>query len=703
LHPSDFSLVIATARKEAERTVKAADRAALASFAPVFEIRGRNLWMMHAGVTADLGLVVAEKGDLGPRGVDGNNGRDGLDGKSGIDGQDGRNGADGRDGVDGNDGADGKDGVGVSKAYVSDAGYLILEFTDGRKVTAGYVKGKDGKDGAGGQILFGGGSGSQGGGGEGGASAWGEITGTLSAQTDLQSALDAKASTASLSGYQPLSSVLTATTASYTTAEAAKLSGISPSATANSSDAALRDRTTHTGNAPFLDGVQIQIGTGADLKIYHDGANSFIDNATGTLNLRGGVDITNAAGTETMARFVPDDGVYLRFNNTARLWTTGTGAEVFGNIVVSGTVDGRDVSVDGTKLDGIASGATANSADATLLNRTNHTGTQLAATISDFATAADAQVAAGITGKQDTLVSATNIKTINGASVLGAGDLTVASTAPVVTTFDYTGAIQSYSIPAGATKLHITNIGGGGNGGAGFSRTAGSAGGGGGGGGAGGVSNAEFIVSKLGVSTLYVSPCVSSGGNVGYVSLAANSTAQNLISRVGAGANATNGTAAAAGGAGAAGTVATIAQQVLASLGIAGFLPGQIGAAGGVHTGAVGASVTWGNTGITNCSGAGGAGCTTTNFAGGAITGNGAVVTNLTGGIAGGGAGQDGVEYTGRQMWTGGSGGGSNNTGTGGAGGAGAIGCGGGGGGAGVTGGAGGAGGNGRIIITAFF
>jgi hypothetical protein len=40
-----------------------------------------------------------------------------------------------------------------------------------------------------------------------------------------------------------------------------------------------------------------------------------------------------------------------------------------------------------TKLDGIAAGATANDTDANLKNRANHTGTQLAATISDFGTA----------------------------------------------------------------------------------------------------------------------------------------------------------------------------------------------------------------------------------------------------------------------------------------------------------------------------
>lgn len=49
---------------------------------------------------------------------------------------------------------------------------------------------------------------------------------------------------------------------------------------------------------------------------------------------------------------------------------------------------------DKTKLDGIATGATANSSDATLLARGNHTGTQLASTVSDFSEAVDDRVAA---------------------------------------------------------------------------------------------------------------------------------------------------------------------------------------------------------------------------------------------------------------------------------------------------------------------
>jgi len=173
LHPNDLPIIAALARKEVERFAKTADRAALQAFSPTFEIRDRNLFMMHGGIIADLGPVVAEKGDIGPRGVNGMNGRDGVDGKDGIDGKDGRDGKDGTDGKDGQDGQDGEDGVGVATAYVSAAGYLIIELSNGRKITAGYVKGKDGKDGKGGDILFGGASGQSG-----GSSDWADITGT---------------------------------------------------------------------------------------------------------------------------------------------------------------------------------------------------------------------------------------------------------------------------------------------------------------------------------------------------------------------------------------------------------------------------------------------------------------------------------------------------------------------------------------------
>jgi hypothetical protein len=54
---------------------------------------------------------------------------------------------------------------------------------------------------------------------------------------------------------------------------------------------------------------------------------------------------------------------------------------------------------DKTKLDGVATGATANSSDATLLNRANHTGTQSAGTITGLATVATTGAYADLTGK----------------------------------------------------------------------------------------------------------------------------------------------------------------------------------------------------------------------------------------------------------------------------------------------------------------
>ena len=53
----------------------------------------------------------------------------------------------GTDGANGKDGADGKDGISIENASVDDSGKLVLELSDGNKITAGVVKGTDGADG----------------------------------------------------------------------------------------------------------------------------------------------------------------------------------------------------------------------------------------------------------------------------------------------------------------------------------------------------------------------------------------------------------------------------------------------------------------------------------------------------------------------------------------------------------------------------
>lgn len=175
---------------------------------------------------------------------------------------------------------------------------------------------------------------------------------------------------------------------------------------------------------------------------------------------------------------------------------SGTDAGVpLGNGTNAGASLNDYTTAEKTKLSGIATGATANSSDATLLARANHTGTQTASTISDIQTTitnntavlantakvsnathtgdvtganaltlstvnsnvgsfgsasktttqtvnakglttaisqqdiaiAESQVTnltTDLAAKQATLVSGTNIKTINSASILGSGDIT---------------------------------------------------------------------------------------------------------------------------------------------------------------------------------------------------------------------------------------------------------------------------------------
>jgi Phage tail repeat like len=66
----------------------------------------------------------------------------------------------------------------------------------------------------------------------------------ISDVSGLQAALDAKQGAGD---YQPLTNVLSNTTAAFTAAQESKLYGIAPSATVNAADADLRDRATHTG------------------------------------------------------------------------------------------------------------------------------------------------------------------------------------------------------------------------------------------------------------------------------------------------------------------------------------------------------------------------------------------------------------------------------------------------------------------------
>ena len=167
---------------------------------------------------------------------------------------------------------------------------------------------------------------------------------------------------------------------------------------------------------------------------------ALLDVATAALKgLMSGADKTKLDGVATGATANSADATLLaRANHTGtQLAATISDATLAGHAMLTAattaaqtalldaattTLKGLLTGTDKTKLDGVATGATANSADATLLARANHTGTQLAATISDLATAVAATAA--VTANTAKVTNATHT-----GDVTGAGALTIAANA----------------------------------------------------------------------------------------------------------------------------------------------------------------------------------------------------------------------------------------------------------------------------------
>ena len=110
--------------------------------------------------------------------------------------------------------------------------------------------------------------------------------------------------------------------------------------------ASVRGRNNLTGgDIKFGDGDEAQFGDDVDLKIYHDGSDGYIDNATGQLYIRD----TNAAGTnrihiqpksgESSIIATEDGSVDLYYDGTKKFETSSTGVTVVGDLSVTGTTD----------------------------------------------------------------------------------------------------------------------------------------------------------------------------------------------------------------------------------------------------------------------------------------------------------------------------------------------------------------------------
>jgi len=114
-------------------------------------------------------------------------------------------------------------------------------------------------------------------------------------------------------------------------------------------------------NITFADNNKIVMGTGNDLEIYHQGADSYIaDAGTGALVIKTNeLKIQNAAGTQEGMYFVQGGAATLSHNNVARISTTATGVAITGNLDIN-TNDAA-----GNTIDIIGDGSTSGSAIST--------------------------------------------------------------------------------------------------------------------------------------------------------------------------------------------------------------------------------------------------------------------------------------------------------------------------------------------------
>ena len=94
--------------------------------------------------------------------------------------------------------------------------------------------------------------------------------------------------------------------------------------------------STFQSHAELGDNDELRIGDGDDLKLYHNGSDSYIvDGGTGGLNVQGSVvSIKNAAGNESMIVATQDQGVDLYFNDSKKAETGDYGFNVSGTIII---------------------------------------------------------------------------------------------------------------------------------------------------------------------------------------------------------------------------------------------------------------------------------------------------------------------------------------------------------------------------------
>ena len=115
-----------------------------------------------------------------------------------------------------------------------------------------------------------------------------------------------------------------------------------PTATITTANTATANITTAnvSGNVDMPDDAKVLLGTGDDLKLYHDGSHSYVeDSGSGGLKLlTSSLLVKNPADDEFMIKGAPDGNVELYYNNGKKLETTETGVKVQGAMVAGAKV-----------------------------------------------------------------------------------------------------------------------------------------------------------------------------------------------------------------------------------------------------------------------------------------------------------------------------------------------------------------------------
>jgi hypothetical protein len=213
-----------------------------------------------------------------------------------------------------------------------------------------------------------------------------------------------------------------------------KLNGITTGATANSTDAQLRDRTTHTG-------VQA-IATVTGLQIALDGKQN---------NL--GFTPYNATNPSGFTANSTDAQLRDR--------TTHTGVQAIATVTgLQTALDGKQNNLGFTPYNATnPNGFTANSTDAQLRDRTNHTGVQAIATVTGLQSALDSKQATGDYATNTTVTNGLNTKINNSEKAVANGVATLGADGKVPNNQIPALAIsETFEVTTQAAMLALTGV-----------------------------------------------------------------------------------------------------------------------------------------------------------------------------------------------------------------------------------------------------